>query len=56
MAKPKQHVNKPNPENGGALTKEAVKELQAAYDAGMLSGATLDQIDPDSQVGEDDDA
>ncbi len=57
MAEPKQHIDKNQPDaDDTLLTKKAVKELQAAYDEGLLSGATLDQIDPNNQVGEDDDA
>jgi hypothetical protein len=38
----------------GALSGRAVAELQDAYDQGIVSGATLDEIDPENQVGDED--
>ncbi len=36
------------------LSDRAVQELQQAYDDGTISGATLDEVDPLNQVGDDD--
>jgi len=38
------------------LSPKAVKELQEAYDEGLLSAKALDEIDPYGQVGEADDS
>ena len=40
-------------QNAGGLTDRAVKELQDAYDQGVVSGTTLDEIDPQNQVGDE---
>jgi hypothetical protein len=40
--------------SAGALSSRAVSELQDAYDQGIVSGATLDEIDPQNQVGDED--
>jgi len=42
-----------NPKRSG-LSDRACSELQDAYDQGIVSGATLDEIDPENQVGDDD--
>lgn len=47
------HIAKPKPKP--PLTEKAAQELQDAYDEGLLSPETLDQVDPNGQVGDLDD-
>jgi hypothetical protein len=42
-------------EDSPVLSRRATAELQEAYDSGVVSGSTLDEIDPGHQVGEPDD-
>ena len=41
-------------QSASGLSDRAVQELQQAYDGGTISGATLDEVDPLNQVGDDD--